>query len=88
MRVRRDRRRLLVTEVVGDLLGGVRSLGEREFAVLCRRHGLPEPTRQALRRTAAGRWYLDVCWEQWGVVVEIDGIQHEWATCCPVQLAS
>jgi very-short-patch-repair endonuclease len=21
-----------------------------------------------------------VCWETWGVVVEIDGIQHSWAT--------
>ena len=33
-----------------------------------------------VRRGPLGQWYLDVCWEQWGVVVEIDGIQHEWAT--------
>jgi very-short-patch-repair endonuclease len=26
------------------------------------------------------RWYLDVSWEPWGVVVEVDGIQHEWAS--------
>lgn len=80
VKVRRDRRRMLVTTVVADLLGGVRSLGEHEFARECRRRGLPEPSRQAVRRSRDGRWYLDVCWDQWGVVVEIDGIQHEWAT--------
>lgn len=78
--VRRDRRRLLVTTVVTDLLGGVRSLGEHEFAQECRRRGVPEPSRQVIRKGRDGRWYLDVCWEQWGVVVEIDGIHHEWAT--------
>ena len=78
--VRRDHRRLLVSAVVADLLGGVRSLGEHEFARMCRERGLPEPSRQVVRQGAGGRWYLDVCWEEWGVVVEIDGIQHEWAT--------
>ena len=78
--VRRDRRRMLVTAVVTDLLGGVRSLGEHEFAQECRRRGIPQPSRQVVRRARDGRWYLDVCWEQWGVVVEIDGIHHEWAT--------
>ncbi len=79
MRIRRDRRRILLTSVVGDLLGGVRSLGEHEFAQMCRLRRLPEPTRQVVRRGPAGQWYLDVAWEPWGVVVEIDGIQHEWA---------
>ncbi|GIM63884.1 hypothetical protein Pve01_81720 [Planomonospora venezuelensis] len=78
--VKRDRRRLLVTTVITDLLGGVRSLGEHEFAQECRRRGVPEPSRQVVRRGRDGRWYLDVCWEEWGVVVEIDGIHHEWAT--------
>jgi very-short-patch-repair endonuclease len=78
--VRRDRRRDLVTAVVTDLLGGVRSLGEHEFARMCRERGLPEPTRQVVRQGRDGRLYLDVCWEQWGVVVEIDGVQHSWAT--------
>ncbi len=78
--VRRDRRRLLVTAVITDLLGGVRSLGEHEFAQMCRARGVPEPSRQVLRQGPHGRWYLDVCWEEWGVVVEIDGIQHSWAT--------
>jgi very-short-patch-repair endonuclease len=80
MTVRRDRRRILVTTVVTDLLGGVRSLGEHEFAQECRRRGVPEPSRQVVRQGRDGRWYLDVCWEKWGVVVEIDGIHHEWAT--------
>jgi hypothetical protein len=71
--VRRDHRRLLVSAVVADLLGGVRSLGEHEFARMCRERGLPEPSRQVVRQGAGGRWYLDVCWEEWGVVVEIDG---------------
>lgn len=79
MRVKRDRRRLLLTSVITDLLGGVRSLGEHEFARMCRARGLPEPSRQVIRRGPGGRSYLDVCWECWGVVVEIDGIQHEWA---------
>ena len=78
--VSRDRRRLLLTAVVTDLLGGVRSLGEHEFAEMCRTRGVPEPSRQVLRQGSGQRWYLDVCWEQWGVVVEIDGIQHSWAT--------
>lgn len=77
--VRRDRRRTLVHGVVLDLLGGVRSLPELDFARLARRHGLPEPTRQVVRRASDGRVYLDVVWEQWGLVVEIDGIQHGWA---------
>lgn len=79
LRVRRDARRLLITEVITDLLDGVRSLGEREFAQLCRERGLPEPTRQVVRKGKDGRLYLDVMWEPWGVVVEVDGIQHSWA---------
>ena len=80
LRVKRDQRRIFVTSVVTDLLGGVRSLGELEFAQMCRIRGLPEPSRQVVRRGPGGRYYLDVAWEQWGVVVEIDGIHHEWAT--------
>lgn len=80
LRVRRDKRRRFIHAVLMDLLGGVRSIGEREFAVECRRRGLPEPTRQVLRRGKSGRYYLDVYWEQWGVAVEIDGIQHSWTT--------
>lgn len=76
--VRRDRRKALVHTVCSDLLGGVRSLGELDLARGCRRRGLPEPTRQVVRRGPRGRLYLDALWEEWRVVVEVDGIQHGW----------
>ena len=79
LRVRRDKRRPLVQAVILDLLGGVRSLGELQFARECRRRGLPEPTRQVIRKGRNGRYYLDVIWDDWRVVVEIDGIHHTWA---------
>lgn len=79
LRIRRDKRRLLVHAVILDLLGGVRSLGELQFARECRRRGLPEPTRQVIRKGRGGRYYLDVIWDDWRVVVEIDGIHHTWA---------
>jgi very-short-patch-repair endonuclease len=79
LRVRRDRRRAFVHAVLLDLIGGVRSLGELEVARECRRRGLPEPSRQVVRRTAGGTYYLDLVWERWGVVVEVDGIHHSWA---------
>lgn len=77
--VRRDRRRRLVHDVLLDILGGAQSLGEIDVARECRRRGLPEPTRQVLRWDGADRYYLDVCWDDWHVVVEIDGIHHSWA---------
>jgi very-short-patch-repair endonuclease len=79
LQVKRDRRLSLVTDVVTDLLGGVRSLAELDFAHQCRSRGLPEPTRQVVRRGKDGRYFLDVLWEEWGVVVEVDGIQHALA---------
>lgn len=79
LRVRRDKRRSFIHAVLLDLLGGVRSLGELDVARECRRRGLPEPSRQVLRRGRNGKYYLDVCWEPWKLVVEVDGIQHAWA---------
>lgn len=78
--VRRDRRRSLMHEVVLDLLGGVRSLSELDVARECRRRGLPEPSRQVVRRGKDGRYYLDVCWDEFALVVEVDGVHHTWAT--------
>lgn len=80
LRVRRDRRRRFIHEVILDLWGGVESLGELDVARECRERGLPEPTRQVVRQGRGGRYYLDVYWEEWGVAVEIDGIHHSWAT--------
>ena len=33
-----------------------------------------------VRRGKDGRYYLDVCWDDYDLVVEIDGIHHSWAT--------
>ncbi len=79
LRVRRDRRRAFIHLLLLDLIGGVRSLGERDFARECRRRGYPEPSRQVVRRGRNGTYYLDVIWDEWQVVVEIDGIHHLWA---------
>ena len=79
LRIKRDRRRRFVHAVILDLLGGVRSLGELDVARECRRRSLPEPSRQVLRRGRNGNYYLDVIWDEWGVVLEVDGIHHQWA---------
>lgn len=74
--VRCRTRRALIKSVVRDIAFGVESLGELDFSGLCRRRGLPEPSRQVLRRGARGRIYLDVRWDCCNLVVEIDGAQH------------
>lgn len=79
LRIRRDRRRLLLHELVNDLLDGARSLGELDVVRELRRRGLPEPDRQVLRRDGRRRYYLDLCWTDLGLVVEVDGIHHTWA---------
>jgi very-short-patch-repair endonuclease len=79
LRVRRDKRRRLLHAVVLDLVHGAGSLGELDVARLLRRRGLPRPDRQVLRRVGRRRYYLDLYWERWKLVVEIDGIQHGWA---------
>jgi len=70
------RRRAFIRAVVRDVALGVQSLGELDFARLCRARGLPEPSRQVVRRGPRGRIYLDVRWDRHGLVVEIDGAQH------------
>jgi very-short-patch-repair endonuclease len=80
LRIRRDRRRQLVQTTILDLLEGARSLGELDVVRELRRRGLPLPTRQVLRRDKASRYYLDLYWDEYGLVVEVDGIHHAWAT--------
>ena len=75
-RVRGRTRRAFVQQVVRDVAAGVESLGELDFALLCRRRGLPEPSRQVVRHGPRGRVYLDVRWDRIGLVVEIDGAGH------------
>ena len=79
LRIRRDKRRSLLHAVVLDLLDGAGSLGELDVARLLCQRGLPRPDRQVLRRDGRRRYYLDLYWHQWKLVVEIDGIQHAWA---------
>jgi very-short-patch-repair endonuclease len=74
--VRRCRRRAIIEAVVRDVCDGVHSLGELDFARICRGRGLPEPSRQVVRSLPDGRVYLDVAWEEIGLVVEIDGGHH------------
>lgn len=80
LRVRRDKRRAFIHTVLLDLMGGAESLGELDFANECRSRGLPEPSRQVVRKGRSGRLYLDVLFEPWGVAVEVDGIHHIWAS--------
>ena len=76
-RVGGRRRRRFVRDVVTDVAGGAQSLGELDFARMCRRHGVPEPVRQEIRQDAEGRRYLDARWAC-GLVAEIDGAGHRW----------
>ena len=75
-RVQRSARRKLLDAVIADICDGAHSLNELDFAALCRRRGLPKPSRQVVRRGPNGRIYLDVAWEDLGIVIEIDGVQH------------
>jgi len=82
-RLTRVSRRDLIAATVNDAAGGSESLAEHAFLSLCRRYGLPAPTRQAPVRDAAGRQrYRDAYFEPWRVHVEIDGGHHmevrEW----------
>jgi hypothetical protein len=75
-RVRRHARRDLIRQVIAEITDGAQALSELDFGVLCRRRGLPAPTRQTVVTTSTGRCYLDVTWDEWGVTAEIDGVQH------------
>lgn len=79
LRIRRDKRRAFVHALIIDLAGGITTLGELDVLRGCRERGLPEPDAQVLYRAANGKYYLDFRWKRWKVVVEVDGIQHEWA---------
>ncbi|GAA4407992.1 hypothetical protein GCM10023168_24720 [Fodinibacter luteus] len=78
-RVRSSRRRVFLDAVFADVCDGAHSLGELDFARLCRTVGLPAPSRQRVRTEPGGRLYLDVAWEDIGLVVEVDGGHHALA---------
>lgn len=73
---RRIGRAGFISVILRDVTGGAEALGELDFARLCREHGVPEPTRQVVRRGHKGRIYLDVQWEDHEAGVEIDGGHH------------
>lgn len=74
--VTRHRRRRMLTAVVGDVVNGTQSLGELDFVGLCRRYGIPTPSRQEIRQGPRGRAFLDAYWDDCDVVVEIEGLHH------------
>ena len=71
-------RRRLILDALADIEGGAQALSELDFTrKVVRQFRLPEPSRQAGRKDSAGRQrWIDVVWEEWKVVVEIDGAQH------------
>lgn len=69
-------RRALIARLVGDIADGSHSLGELDVVAALRRRGLPEPSRQVLRRGPQGVVYLDICFDEVNLVVEVDGAGH------------
>jgi hypothetical protein len=63
-----------------DIEMGAQALSEIDFVRLCRRHGLPAPVQQRVRRDRSGRRrYLDAEWllpDGRRLVVEVDGAVH------------
>jgi hypothetical protein len=74
--IRGRNRRKLIHVLVQDVADGTHSLGELDVVAACRRRGLPEPTRQEVRRLPDGKAYLDVAWREARLVVEVDGVGH------------
>lgn len=76
-RVRRHRFRKALWLAVADIADGARSLGELDVGRALARRGLPKPSRQAVRTRKDGSVYLDLAWDEYGLVMEIDGKQHD-----------
>lgn len=74
--IRRHRRRRFLQTVLADLAGGAQSIGELEFAKICRDYGLPEPDRQSRRSGSGQTFYIDAEWSEYEAVAEIDGLHH------------
>jgi very-short-patch-repair endonuclease len=79
-RMRPLRRARSFRRVLDEMAGGAQSMAELDVGRMCRRHGLPRPTRQVRRRDSAGRFrYTDAEWRLPGgrvVVLEVDGGFH------------
>jgi hypothetical protein len=74
----RHRHSLLLA--VDDIAQGAEALSEIDLGRVCRRYSLPEPVRQVVRSTRAGRRrYIDAEWITRSgrrLVVEVDGALH------------
>lgn len=76
-RMPRARRRALIVSTLRDVRAGSQTITELDLVSLCRRYGLPVPTRQVIRTDASGRKrFLDALFEEWGIRVEVDGVHH------------
>lgn len=75
----RVRHRALMREVLDDVEGGVRSALEHRFVNQVERaHGLPASVRQRLVVVGGASTYRDAEYDEFGVVVELDGrVAHE-----------
>jgi hypothetical protein len=72
------RRRGLMSEILGDIEGGAQALSELDFnRNVIRQFDLPKPSHQVGRRDSRNRQrWIDVAFDRWKVIVEIDGAQH------------
>jgi very-short-patch-repair endonuclease len=76
-RLRTQPRRALILDVIDATNGGSLSEYEIAFLDLCRWAGLPIPDRQVRRQDSRGRLrYTDAEYDEYDLVVEIDGAQH------------
>jgi hypothetical protein len=72
----RMRRRKILLVALGDARIGIQSILERGYLYKAERaHGLPEGTRQSLTRVGGSSRYEDVRYEDYGIIVELDGQQ-------------
>lgn len=72
------RRRGLMLDILGDIEGGAQALSELDFTrKVVRQFQLPEPSRQVAKRDSRKRRrWIDVAFDDWKLLVEIDGAQH------------
>lgn len=75
-RIRRHRFRSTLGQVLADVRDGSHSMNELDFVTMCRRFGIPEPSRQVARRGPGGTIHVDCRWERYGVSLEIQGAGH------------
>lgn len=72
----RSARRQFLSNVIADVAGGTCSSLEHGFLVNVERpHGLPTPSRQ-FRESLKGPVYRDALYEEFGLIVELDGRIH------------